>query len=54
MRRLTDALIIALAVIAAVVATGLITGYAMQAWIVAYWLTLLMKNLLDYARRNGK
>jgi hypothetical protein len=52
--KLTNLLIIALAIISAVVATGLIAGYAMQAWIVAYWLTLLMKNLLDYARRNGK
>ena len=54
MAKLTNLLIIALAIISAVVATGLIAGYAMQAWIVAYWLTLLMKNLLDYARRNGQ
>ena len=51
---LTEILIIALATISAVVATGLIAGYAMQAWIVAYWLVLTMKNLLDYARRNDK
>lgn len=51
---LTNILIIVLAVISAVVATGLIAGYAMQAWIVAYWLVLTMKNLLDYAKRNDK
>ena len=51
---LTEILIIALATLSAVVATGLIAGYAMQAWIVAYWLVLTMKNLLDYARRNDK
>lgn len=51
MRRLTDILISALAVIAAVVATGLIAGYSMWAWIVAYWLTLTMKNVVDYIGR---
>lgn len=32
---------------------GLIAGYAMQPFIVAYWLVLTMKNLVDYiAGRN--
>lgn len=52
MTRLTTLLIIALAVIAAIVATGLIAGYAMQAWIVAYWLVLTMKNMVDYIGRR--
>lgn len=51
---MTNILIIVLAAISAVVATGLIAGYAMQAWIVAYWLVLTMKNLLDYVRRPDK
>lgn len=51
MRKLVDAFIIALAVIAAVVATGLIAGYSMWAWIVAYWLVLTTKNILDYIGR---
>lgn len=41
-------LIIVLAVIAAVVATGLIAGYSMWAWIVGYWITLTAKNIVDY------
>ncbi|MBR2664827.1 MAG: hypothetical protein IKE25_14030 [Clostridia bacterium] len=48
MRRITDALILILAVIAAIVATGLIAGYSMWAWIVAYWAALTCKNLIDY------
>lgn len=52
MTRLTTLLIIALAVIAAIVATGLIAGYAMQAWIVAYWMVLTMKNMVDYIGRR--
>jgi hypothetical protein len=52
MTRLTTLLIIAMAVIAAIVATGLIAGYAMQAWIVAYWLVLTMKNMVDYIGRR--
>lgn len=54
MTRLTTLLIIVLAVIAAIVATGLIAGYAMQAWIVAYWLVLTMKNMVDYIGRIAK
>lgn len=52
MTRLTTLLIIALAVIAAIVATGMIAGYAMQAWIVAYWMVLTMKNMVDYIGRR--
>ena len=51
MSRITDRLIIALAVIAAIVATGLIAGYSMWAWIVAYWITLTAKNAVDYTAR---
>jgi hypothetical protein len=51
MKKLANALIIALAVIAAIVATGLIAGYSMWAWIVAYWITLTAKNAVDYTAR---
>ena len=40
-------------VIAAIVATGLIAGYVMHAWIVAYWMVLTMKNLVDYINGRG-
>lgn len=46
--RISAGLIIILAIIAAVTATGLIAGYAMQPWIVGYWLVLTMKNVVDY------
>ena len=46
--QIINALIIVLALIAATVATGLIAGYTMQAFIVAYWIVLTMKNLMDY------
>ena len=52
MERMINACIIALAVIAAIVATGLIAGYAMQAWIIIYWLVLTIKNILDYAKNR--
>lgn len=40
--------------IAATVATGLIAGYTMQAFIVAYWIVLTMKSLMDYIdKRNN-
>ena len=54
MRRITDILIIALAVIAAVVATGLIMGWSMWAWIIIYWLTLTVKNVLDFISRMAQ
>jgi len=47
-RRITKAMILLLAVIAAVVATGLIGGRSMWAWIVAYWIVLTCKNIVDY------
>ena len=40
-------LMLILAILSAIVATGLIAGYSMWPWIVVYWLTLTMKNLLD-------
>lgn len=48
MKKLSQALIIVLAVIAAIVATGLIAGLSMWAWIVGYWVTLTVKNVADY------
>lgn len=52
--QIINALIIVLALIAATVATGLIAGYTMQAFIVAYWIVLTMKNLMDYIdKRKG-
>ena len=54
MQKLTNALILALAVIAAVVATGLIMGWSMWAFIIIYWLTLTVKNVVDYVGRVKK
>lgn len=52
--QIINGLIIILALIAATVATGLIAGYTMQAFIVAYWIVLTMKNLVDYVdKRKG-
>ena len=51
-KRISGILIIVLAVIAAIVATGLIAGYVMHAWIVAYWVTLTAKNIVDYLSRS--
>lgn len=50
--QIINALIIVLALIAATVATGLIAGYTMQAFIVAYWVVLTMKNLMDYIEKR--
>ena len=47
-KQISARLVIVLAGIAAIVATGLIAGYVMHAWIVAYWVTLTAKNLVDY------
>lgn len=49
-KNISNAMIIVLAVIAAITATGLIAGYAMQPWIVGYWVTLTAKNVVDYLR----
>lgn len=54
MKAIQKTLILILAVIAAVVATGLIAGYSMWAWIVAYWIVLTAKNLVDYIATGGK
>lgn len=51
-QRNQTALVLALAVIAAVVATGLIAGMSMWAWIVGYWLVLAAKNTLEAAGRR--
>ena len=47
-KQIGNVLIIILAIIAAITATGLIAGYAMQPFIVGYWIVLTMKNLVDY------
>ena len=52
-KRISAILILVLAVIAAIVATGLIAGYSMWAWIVAYWITLTIKNVVDYIGTKG-
>lgn len=48
MKRISSYLVLALAVIAAVVATGLMLGLPMWAWIVGYWVVLTAKNIVDY------
>ena len=48
MIKASKCLILALAIIAAVVAVGLIAGLSMWPVIVAYWCTLAAKNLVDY------
>lgn len=53
-KQISAVLIIVLAIIAATVATGLIAGYVMQAWIVAYWVTLTAKNIVDYIAQDKK
>ena len=47
-KQISSGLIIVLALIAAITATGLLAGLTMQAWIVGYWVTLTMKNVVDY------
>ena len=47
-KQISNRLIIILAIIAAVVATGLIAGYAMWPAIIGYWVTLTIKNVVDY------
>lgn len=46
-KKISAVLVVVLALIAAVTATGLIAGYAMQPWIIGYWLVLTMKNVVD-------
>ena len=50
-KKISGRLVIALAGIAAVVATGLIAGYSMYPWIVAYWMVLTAKNIVDWMSR---
>ena len=47
-KEISKVLVLVLAVVAAITATGLIAGYAMQPWIICYWLVLTAKNLVDY------
>ena len=46
--QISAGLVIVLALIAAIVATGLIAGYSMFSFIVAYWIVLTAKNIVDY------
>ena len=41
-------LVVALAIIAAITAVGFIAGFAMQPFIVSYWVVLTAKNIVDY------
>ena len=52
-KQISAALVVVLAAIAAIVATGLIAGYVMHAWIVAYWMVLTAKNIVDYINTGG-
>ena len=47
-KKISAILVIVLAIIAATVATGLLAGYNMYAWIVSYWMVLTTKNIVDY------
>ena len=55
MRKITDRLILALAIIAAIVTRGIAAGKSMWAWIVVYWIALAIKNALEYIgkRKDG-
>jgi len=46
-KKITQTLMLILVILSATVATGLIAGFSMWPWIVAYWIILAMKNLLD-------
>ena len=48
MKKISAWLVVALAVIAAVVAVGLIAGLSMWPVIILYWGTLTVKNVVDY------
>jgi len=41
-------LVVTLAIIAAITAVGFIAGFAMQPFIVGYWVVLTAKNIVDY------
>ena len=52
-KQISAILIIILAIIAAVVATGLIMGCTMWAVIIIYWLVLTIKNVVDFIQSRG-
>lgn len=47
-RKISAWLVVALAIIAAITAVGFIAGFAMQPFIVGYWVVLTAKNIVDY------
>ena len=47
-RQISAWLVVALAIIAAITAVGFIAGFAMQPFIVGYWVVLTAKNIVDY------
>lgn len=47
-KQISAVLIIILAIIAAITAVGFAEGYKMQPFVVAYWVTLTIKNVVDY------
>lgn len=51
-KMLSAYLVMFLAVIAAVVAVGLIAGLAMWPVIILYWMVLTVKNVVDYIGRG--
>lgn len=53
-KKLSAWLVILLAVIAAIVAIGLIAGYSMWPVIILYWSVLTMKNVVDYISMDKK
>ena len=48
MKEISRAMSLVLAVVAAIVTTGLMAGWSMWAWIVGYWFLLIPKNLADW------
>ena len=52
MKKIRDWLIMALALIAAIVAAGLIAGFSMWSFIVAYRIVLTFKNCMDILIRD--
>lgn len=51
-KKLSAYLVLLLAVIAAVVAVGLIAGLTMWPVIILYWMVLTVKNVVDYIGRG--
>ena len=52
-KKVTHTLMLLLAIMAATIATGLVAGFSMWPWIVAYWITLTMKNMFDVGVDDG-